>query len=310
MATFKPFLHVERLDETKIDVANFLKGTIYCFSKLDGTNAVAWADENGVIHCGSRTRELAVDHDNARFMNWFTTDSSTEQLRDFLIQNPNLIVYGEWLNGVDGSKQAGTIKQYLDPGFWVIGMFDIDAGNYLYYDVYAMLLDGVYDKIDRPLVVFTNPTKEDIVNLLSDNHFNLPQDVSGEGVVCWNYDYRDKWDHFQVGKIVAAEYLERKGTSQKVKIPQIREGLEHDIVEAFVSSADCEKCKQKIIIAENLEEWQNTGKYIGMFLGMLYTDLITEEMLSIVRRFKNPKIDFAVLKNECFIKGRKYLGLM
>ena len=110
MASFKSFIHVERLDETKIDVA------VYCFSKLDGTNAVAWADDNGNIHCGSRKREVSIDHDNANFMNWFTTDFSTEQLRDFLIQNPNLIVYGEWLHGMDGAKQTGTIKQY----YWYV----------------------------------------------------------------------------------------------------------------------------------------------------------------------------------------------
>lgn len=310
MAVFKPFLHVERLDETKIDVSAFLNGTVYCFSKLDGTNAVAWADEGGNIHCGSRKREVTIDHDNADFMLFFTTDSSTEKLRDFLIQNPNLIIYGEWLNGWCGRKQAGTIKQYLDPGFWIIGVFDIDAGNYLYYNTYANLLDGIYDKIDRPIEVFDHPAKEQIINLLKNNHFNLPNDTDGEGIVCWNYDYRDKWGHFQVAKIVATEFLERKGTSQKIKIPQIREGLEHDIVMAFISSADCEKCKQKIMVVENLNEWENTGKNIGMFLNMLYTDLITEEMLSIVRRFKQPVIDFAILKNECFIRGRQYLGLV
>lgn len=310
MANYKSFIHVERLDETKIDVSAFLSGTVYCFSKLDGTNAVAWADDMGNIHCGSRKREVTVEHDNANFMNWFSTDPSTEKLRTFLILNPNLIVYGEWLNGVDGAKQAGTIKQYLDPGFWIIGMFDVDAGNYLYYDIYAGLLNGIYDKIDRPLAVFDHPKYEDIVNLLKNNHFNLPGDTNGEGVVCWNYDFCDKWGHFQVAKIVAQEYLEHKGTSQKVRIPQVREGLEHDIAIAFISSADCEKCKQKIMVANNLEEWENTGKYIGMFLNMLFTDLITEEMLSIVRRFKTPVIDFAILKNECFIIGRKYLGLI
>lgn len=310
MATFKSFIHVERLDETKIDVPAFLNGTVYCFSKLDGTNAVAWADEAGNIHCGSRKREVTIEHDNADFMLFFTTDKSTEKLREFLIQNPNLIVYGEWLNGWSGRKQAGTIKQYLDPGFWVIGVFDIDAGNYLYYDIYANLLDGIYDKIDRPIEIFDHPTKEQIVALLKDNHFNLPNDTDGEGVVCWNYDFRDNWGHFQVGKIVAKEYLERKGTPRKEKQVQIREGLEQNIVEAFVTSADCEKCKQKIMVAENLEEWQTTGKYIGMFLNMLYTDLIQEEMLSIIRRFKNPVIDFGILKNACFIKGRQYLGLV
>lgn len=310
MANYKSFIHVERLDDTKIDVATFLHGKVYCFSKLDGTNAVAWADESGNIHCGSRKREVTVDHDNANFMNWFSTDASTEKLRNFLIQNPNLIVYGEWLNGVDGAKQAGSIKQYLTPGFWVIGMFDTDAGNYVYYDIYATLLDGIYDQIDRPVAILNNPSTEDIVALLVDNHFNLPNDVNGEGIVCWNYDFRDQFGHFQVAKIVAKEFHEMKGQSQKIKIPQVREGLEQNIVDAFISSADCEKCKQKVMIMFNLDSWDNSGKNIGTFLNLLYNDLIEEEMLSIVKRFKNPVIDFAILKAACFTKGRTYLGLI
>lgn len=309
MAVFKPFLHVERLDNTKINVSEFLKGQVYCFSKLDGTNAVVWA-EDGEIHCGSRKREVSIDHDNADFMLFMTTDKSTEKLREFLLENPNLIVYGEWLNGWSGRKQAGTIKQYLDPGFWVIAVYDIDAGNYLYYDVYANLLKGIYDKVDLPIQVFLNPKQEDLIEMIKDNHFNLPEDVDGEGIVLWNYDYRDEYGHPQVAKIVAAEFLERKGTPRKVKQTMAREGLEQEIVDAFVTSADCEKCKQKIVISLGLEEWTGSGKEIGMFLNMLYTDLIQEEMLSIIRRFKNPVIDFATLKQNVFVRGRKYLGLI
>lgn len=310
MAHYKSFIHVERLDETKIDVPTFLNGQVWCFSKLDGTNACVWADNDGNIHCGSRKREITIDHDNADFMLFMTTDKSTEKLREFLSQNPNLIVYGEWLNGWSGRKQAGTIKQYLDPGFWIIGVFDIDAGNYLYYNIYEQLFKDIYNKIDQPVKVFDNPKYEDIVKLLEDNHFNLPNDTPGEGIVCWNYDFRDKWGNFQVAKVVAKEFLERKGNPQKTKQIQVREGLEQDIVDIFITSADCEKCKQKIILSLGLDEWTNSGKEIGMFLNMLYTDLIQEEMLSIIRRFKNPIIDFNILKTNVFIRGRKYLGLI
>lgn len=310
MATYRSFIHVERLDETKIDVPAFLNGTVYVFPKLDGTNAVAWADKNGEIHCGSRKREVTVEHDNANFMNWFTTDISTENLRTFLICNPHLIVYGEWLAGVDGMKQAGTIKQYIEPGFWIIGVYDTNLNCYRSYEDYYYMLRDIYKNIDRPIAIFYNPKYNDIVELLSQNHFNLPDDIGGEGVVCWNYDFHDKWGNFQVTKIVAQEYLESKGTSQKVKQVQIREGLETDIVNAFVSSADCEKCKQKVMTMFNLEEWENSGKYIGTFLNLLYNDLIQEEMWSILRRFKNPVIDFAVLKNATFIRGRQYLNLI
>lgn len=310
MANYRSFTHVERMDETKIDVPAFLNGQIWCFSKLDGTNACVWADEDGKIHCGSRKREVTVEHDNADFMLFMTTDKSTEKLREFLIQNPNLIVYGEWLNGWSGRKQAGTIKQYIDPGFWIIAVFDIDADNYLYYNTYVELLENIYDKIDQPIAVFEHPKYEDIVALLNDNHFNLPEDTCGEGVVCYNYDYRDKWGNIQIAKIVAKEYLEKKGTSQKIRTPQVREGLEQDIVDTFVTSADCEKTKQKILISLGLDEWDNSGKAIGMFLNMLFNDLIQEEIWSIIKRYKNPIIDFSILKNNVFIRGRQYLGLI
>lgn len=309
MAVFKPFLHVERLDDTKINVTEFLKGWVYCFPKLDGTNAVVWSD-NGEIHCGSRKREVSIDHDNADFMLFMMTDKSTEKLRNFLIENPNLIIYGEWLNGWSGRKQAGTIKQYLEPGFWIIAVFDVDSGNYLYYDTYKALLENIYDKIDQPIRRLFNTKQENLIELLENNHFNLPDDILGEGIVLWNYDYRDEYGHPQVAKIVAAEFLERKGTPRKIKQNIAREGLEQDIVDAFVTSADCEKCKQKIILSLGLNEWGGSGKEIGMFLNMLYNDLIQEEMLSIVKRFKNPIIDFNILKQNVFIRGRKYLGLI
>ena len=295
MAIYHSFLHVERLDETKINVSAFLNGTIYIFPKLDGTNSCVWADELGNIHCGSRKREISLDHDNADFMLFFTTDKSTEKLRNFLIEHPYYIVYGEWLNGWSGRKQAGTIKQYLDPGFWIFGVFNNDTFSYINYEKYFSMLKDIYDKIDCPLAVLDHPSKEDIIALLEQNHFNLPNDVLGEGVVCWNYDFRDQFGHFQVAKIVAKEFHEMKGQSQKIKIPQVREGLEQDIINAFVSSADCEKCKQKVMVMFNLDSWYNSGKNIGTFLNLLYNDLIEEEMISIIKRFKNPVIDFAIL---------------
>ena len=309
MATYKSFFHVERMAENKMDVPAFLQGNILAFSKLDGTNAVVWADR-GEIHCGSRKREISVEHDNADFMLFMTTDKSTQKLRDFLIDNENLVVYGEWLNGWHGRKQAGIIKQYMDPGFWIIAVFDIDAGNYLYYDTYAEMLDGIYDKIDRPIARLTNPKYEDCAALLKNNHFNLPDDVRGEGVVFYNYDYRDRFGHPMIAKIVAEEYYAGKGNSPKKRAPQIREGLEQDIVDSFVTDADCDKCKQKVMVMFDLEEWVVSGKTIGAFLNLLYTDLIKEEMYAIVKVFKNPVIDFAILKNNVFIRGRKYLGLV
>lgn len=308
MAVFRAFTHVERLDETKIDVSAFLNGTCYVFAKQDGTNFCAWA-KNNEIHCGSRKREITIDHDNAESMFFFTTDDRYEGLRNYLLNHEEYILYGEYLGGEAGRKMTGTIKQYLNAGLQVFAIWDTVNNRYLTYEEYANDLNPIFDGVVPPLAILNKPSYEDILTLL-DNHYNLPNDTHAEGVVIYNYDYRDSFNRCIIAKIVAKEYLEQKGTSHKTQIPQTREGLEYDIVKVFISSADCEKCKQKIMVAENLDEWENTGKYIGMFLNMLFTDLITEEMLSIVRRFKTPIIDFAILKNECFIIGRKYLGLI
>ena len=309
MATFKSFFHVERMAENKMDVPAFLQGEVLAFSKLDGTNSVVWADR-GEIHCGSRKREVSVEHDNADFMLFMTTDKSTQKLRDFLLENENLIVYGEWLSGWRGRKQTGTIKQYVDPGFWIIAVFDIDADNYLYYDTYAEMLNGIYDKIDRPIARLTNPKYEDCAALLNDNHFNLPDDVKGEGVVFYNYDYRDRFGHPMIAKIVAEEYYAGKGNSPKKRAAIMREGLEQDIVEAFVTDADCAKCQQKVMVMFNMDEWVVNGKVIGAYLNLLFHDLVEEEMWAIIKSFRNPIIDFGVLKNNVMIKGRQYLGLI
>lgn len=309
MATYKSFFHVERMDEKKMDVPAFLQGEVLGFSKLDGTNSVVWADR-GEIHCGSRKREISLEHDNADFMLFMTTDKSTEKLRNFLLEHENFILYGEWLNGWCGRKQAGTIKQYQDPGFWVIAMFNIDSGCYVHYDIYSKLLEGIYDKIDRPIARLTNPKYEDCAALLDDNHFNLPDDVKGEGVVFYNYGYRDRFGHPMIAKIVAEEYYAGKGNSPKKKVAIMREGLEQDIVEAFVTDADCAKCQQKVMVMFNMDEWVINGKVISAYLNLLFHDLVEEEMWAIIKSFRNPIIDFGVLKNNVMVKGRKYLGLI
>lgn len=308
MANYKSFFHVIRMDNSKMDVYSFLQGMIFVFPKLDGTNAVVWADESGNIHCGSRKREISVEKDNQDFALFINTDKSTLKLRQFCKDNPNLIVYGEWLNGFAGRKQAGTIKQYLDPGFWVFAVYDINQGVYLDYSSYSTLLDGIYDKVIKPAHIVDHPTYQQCADFIKDNHFNLPEDVLGEGYVFYNYDYRDKFGKQVICKIVAKEYLEGKGTKVKTKIPKERTGLENQIVEAFITTADFEKCQQKVMARFGVDEWSNDSRMVGAFLGMLFNDLVEEEMWSIIKRFKNPVIDFKILQDYVKQAGREYLG--
>lgn len=95
--TYKSFVHVERLDDSKVNVAEYIDANdLYCFAKIDGTNSSVWAT-NGKIHCGSRKREIDAEKDNANFYKYITEseDPQIAALRQFCLNHEGLIVYGE-----------------------------------------------------------------------------------------------------------------------------------------------------------------------------------------------------------------------
>ena len=52
-----------------------------------------------------------------------------------------------------------------------------------------------------------------------------------------------------------------------------------------------------------------SGKMIGMYLNYCWNDLL-EEIGLICKKYRNPKIDFAVLNTEVKDQARKYIGLI
>jgi len=308
MATFKPFIHVERLEPFKFDIPDFLNDVVFIFAKLDGTNFCAWADESGNIHCGSRKREITREHDNAQSCLYFTTEPQYEWLRKWLQKNPDCIIYGEWLHGLGVSKQTGTIKDYKKPGLWIIDVFDTTTNRYVPYYSYSAWFRGLYDQVEEPLAVLDRPTFKEVQELV-ENHFNLPDSVLGEGIVVKNYNYLDKWGKYQVGKIVNAESKVGKGRV-KVKQDLPAGAVERMIVDSYVTDADCEKAKQKACVQFDLDEWVVDKRTMGFYLNCLFNDLIEEEMLSILKKLKMPTIQFSLLRKLVYQKGREYLGLV
>jgi hypothetical protein len=307
MAYYRAFEHVLRLDPSKSDVNNFLNGTVYIFSKTDGTNFSAWADEYGNIHCGSRHREITLEHDNADSMLFFTTEPMFEKLRQWLIEHPQYIIYGEFIGGLAGRKMVGTIKEYLHKGMMLFAVYDIVASKYLPYSVYKEMLKDVYDQVVEPLVVLKNPSLQEVEKYI-ENHYNLPEDHFAEGIVCWNYDFKDMFNHFQIAKIVNAESKVGKGRVKTKNLPV--DNVEQLIVDSYVTDADCEKAIQKACVKFNLENWVVDRRTMGFYLNTLFSDLLEEEMGSIVKKFKMPTIQFGLLRQLVFKKGRAYLGLV
>lgn len=84
---YKKYQHVCRMGTS--DVEGLLDGEVYVFSKIDGTNGTLFLGDNGLVHGGSRRRELNDFQDNQGFMANFI------KIKDLLIilLNIHLIDY-------------------------------------------------------------------------------------------------------------------------------------------------------------------------------------------------------------------------
>lgn len=307
------FLHVVRLNEVP-DILT-TKGNKYVFPKLDGTNATVWADDKGVIHAGSRNRELSLEKDNAGFYKHATESEEMEPIRRFCVNNPFMVVCGEWLGG-----KAGHIKSYLNKEFYVFDMKLATIGNsetekhfgYLPYDVYSKAIGEYgYQYVIPPLRVYNsdeNVTVDDIAELAEYNHFNLPPDVVGEGVVVKNYSYLSHFGNYEEGKIVRDEFKERKGQkSNKSMVDGLN--IEQAIVDDLVSSSDIQKCINKVSDILGEEFSKSNGKMVGMVMEMVFSDLLSEEACVIAKKYGKYPIVFNDIKRFVYAKARSVIGL-
>ena len=310
---FIKYPHVIRLGHP--DIEGYLEGRVYVTPKLDGTNSCIWWEDDK-IHCGSRNRELSLEYDNANFMHWVMSDDAyAERLRAFCETQKSAIVYGEWL-GLPGSKMVGHIKTYLESGFYP---FDVKAlmteddqdfhSGFASPDaeLYRVLQEISGDHFLTPYAVFDNPTEEQIVAEIDKNHFDLPDYAIGEGIVIKNYDFKSKYGHHEFAKIVREEYKQDK--AKRKRSVASNADIEKTIVDMYVTNADMEKCKQKVLVLLEREEWENESKAIGMFMTMLFRDLIEEEMFDIIKKLHRPTVNFKVLEDDVKRKARDFLRL-
>lgn len=270
--------------------------------KLDGTNASLFV-KDGVIYAGSRHRQLQEGKDNADFRKSLIEkgDELFPQVLKYLSEHPNHIVYGEWL-GAPGNSFPGYIKSYLNQGFFVFDVYDLDTESYIPYDVYSSAF-GDYDKLIPVIGKFHNPTREEIEKCLDNTDYNLAPGSKGEGIVIKNYDFRDKWGNIQIAKIVRDEYLQEKSTKKVVA-----GNNEEVFVNKFCTDAFMSKCQAKVMTILEIEEWENNKKTIGMFLDLCLNDLMEEEFWGFFRK-KKGEVNLSVISHLTFTVARNYLKL-
>lgn len=304
---FKPYLHVERLGKTEVN--NILCGTVRLTAKLDGTNASVWADEDGRMRYGSRKREISIEDDNAGFAAWMKSDAEEAVLLiRFCQANPGMIVYGEW-----GVSKVGAIKKYTKEAankLWIFDIYLREEERYLTWDEFNAALI-MYDLIDyrvELLATLTNPTLDDIIKVANENTFLLEgTDTLGEGVVIRRDNYINCYGRYAVAKYVREDF--RVDTPKVKRIVQAGE-VEQNFIDRYLTQSELEKAKAKTALACGEEYVPGNGKFIGIFLNLLWKDALEENIVDFCKRAKNPQINFAALNGLIKAEGRKFLGLM
>lgn len=289
MRDFQKYMHVERYGNDEVQGIEL--GKCYVFPKIDGTNASVWMD-NDEIRCGSRNRELSIDSDNAGFLNAMILD---DEIIRALSEIPNIRLYGEWL-------VPHSLKTYRDDAWRKFYIFDVwsdDKDSWIPYDEYSEMLKPYELNIISPMAVINNATYDNLLREVNQNGFLIVDGKGvGEGVVIKNYNFANRFGNVVWAKIVTNEFKERNKKEFGHKEINGTKMVEQDIVDEFITEHLVNKVFAKI--ANEREGWNS--KYIPRLLSTVYHDLVSEEIWGIVKKMKNPTINFKTLSTLTTIK--------
>ena len=289
---FIKYQHIERIGTDEVKDIEF--GKCFIFHKIDGTNAQLWY-EDGQIKGGSRNRLLSLDNDNQGFYEYALSE---KKYADFFAKYPNLRLYGEFLI-------PHSLRTYRDDAWRKMYVFDVcfssdeDKLEYLTYDAYKPLLDEFNIDYVPPICSIYNPTYESLLKLLDKTTFLIEDGKGrGEGLVLKNYDFYNQHGRQTWAKIVTNEFKTIHTKSMGVNEFKDKQMVESMIVDEFCTEAFIEKEYAKIVNENN--GW--SSKMIPQLLGKIYHELIVEESWNIVKRFKNPTINYKTLNTLVIMK--------
>ena len=286
---FKKYQHVSRLGAQ--DTEGILEGKVVVMPKIDGTNGSLFLGDDGKVHAGSRRKELDDFQDNQGFYGNFHKDP---RIVAYLEKHPTHRLFGEYL-------KPHSLRTYKDDAWNKFYVFDVCEDNgddyrYIPFEEYKPLLEEFEIDYIPTLAVLENPTCDQIAKLAEENTFLIKEGMGyGEGIVCKNFDYVNKFGHIVWAKLIHNEF-NNKGSKVKGKMnAEDSTPIEMRIADRYLSKFVVDKEYQKII-----NENPNIEKrvLIPKLINTVYHTLVTEEMWNVTKDFKNPTVNFKSLQNE------------
>lgn len=293
---FLKYMHLERYGNEEVD--GIEQGTTYVFPKLDGTNAQLWVDPEGNLKAGSRNRQLQLDNDNAGFYNAMIRDDKILSLFEGF---PELRLYGEWL-------VPHSLKTYRDDAwrkFYIFDVYNVETGEIYHYDRYKEILDAYELDYLAPIAIVKNGTREHYEKCLEKNVFLIKDGMGvGEGIVIKNYEWQNKFGNTVWAKMITNGFKEIH--HREMGAPIIGgETIEERIVNDYVDAHLIDKVVAKIENDRVDCDMAFNPRDIPRLLQTVFYDLVNEELWNIIKKHKNPKIDFAYLQRLTITKVKE-----
>ena len=268
------YQHIERLGSDEVD--GLLDGEVIIQNKIDGANlTVAWDPETGLF-IGSRN--LPIYHDG-KVINEFTGAVDYVLNHEGILElvKNGWILRGEWLIRHSISYSADRLKQLY--------IFDCQTkdGSYIHADNYSSELVGQNVRVIPVLKRLTNPSLEELVNLVDGpDEFGATQK---EGIVIKNYSFINKYGRVTWGKLVSADFKEKNKMAFGA--------TKHDPVELKLAS----KCVNLELVLKTIhkikdEKGEISIKQMPEVLGRVWYDIFSEHLWEFVKTEKVTKFDF------------------
>jgi len=288
---FKKYPDIKRLgDDDNRELLMYGEDTLVIEEKVDGGNGSFWIEEDGIIHFGSRNRDLTIENDDKAFARQqIQLKEHLENLKKKKIKlNPDYIYYFEWM-----AKHTIT---YTSAPF-VIGL-DIRMKRAMNVDDFGFFLgrDARSHEFDRlklenvPLIWRGKVSKLKKLNIRELIQKSKYYDGCAEGIVIKNYCRKSRAGNHQLyAKLVRDEFKE----DNKAVFGSVRQTTSDTkkIIEEFITDARIKKAVLKFVKEEsmplNLKLMQKVPTYV-------IKDVLKEEFSMIYDKYKF--IDFKEMK--------------
>ena len=289
MSDYKSYQHIVRIGDDEVEgiLDPFGGSTIITVQpKIDGTNATIWYD-NG-IKAGSRKREVTVGNDNAGFA---AAVSHSKEVNEFFSDpaHQGYRIYGEWL--------VHNHVRYEEDAYAHLYVFDVidQFGNYVPPEEWDSLGLGLFcvPTIDQFDLKHEPDPMGRLTADMERSVYRTADGGPGEGIVIKRYgDWRNRYGNVLWAKMVRDEYRSAVHVGRRAVAVN---GIEVTIAEEFITKAYCEKELDKIKVTDG---WNET--MIPRLLGSIWHEFVSEEMWNVLKRHKNPIIDFGRLQRAVY----------